>query len=147
MVHKYVTHNAEETQRLAQKIADEVRDGGCLCLFGDLGSGKTTFTQGLARALGITGNISSPTFLLARSYKIPSNEIANQTFYHLDLYRLGTIKEIREIGLAEMLADNQGIVVIEWSEKLGDLLPKSRIELHFTYVDEQTRNISIKKYA
>lgn len=142
-----VTKSSEETADLGKQVAEKVRDGGVVCLYGDLGSGKTTFTQGLARALGVTKQVNSPTFLIMKSYEVPiKHEEARRDVYHIDLYRLGSEKEMEDIGLSEILSDPKNIVIIEWSEKLGSLQPKRRIDIHFAYVDEEVRRLNIHDY-
>jgi tRNA threonylcarbamoyladenosine biosynthesis protein TsaE len=113
-----------------------------LCLYGQLGSGKTTFTQGFARGLGITSRLLSPTFIIVRRYDIPSSE---QFLYHIDLYRLKNVTEMEELGLDEIFTDLRSYVVIEWAEKLGELLPKHRIDIRFTVVDYGKHKITITK--
>lgn len=142
-----ITRSAAETAALAKEIAAEVEAGGVLCLYGDLGSGKTTFTQGLAKALGIERNITSPTFIIMRTYELRNNEQKklNKKLYHIDLYRLESEAEMEDIGLQDILEDPENIVVIEWAEKLGSLLPEKRTDIHFEYVDEDQRHISIER--
>ncbi len=112
-----------------------------LCLYGQLGAGKTTFTQGFARGLGITTRLLSPTFIIVRRYQIPTN---NFFLNHVDLYRLQTVLEMEGIGLAEIFADCASYTVIEWAERLGELLPKNRIDIHFTTAQDGTHDILIK---
>ena len=119
------------------------REGGhILCLYGQLGSGKTTFTQGFARGLGIPARLLSPTFIIVRRYQIPEKEIY---LYHVDLYRLKTSSEMEGIGLPEIFADLASYTVVEWAERLGDLLPKHRIDIRFTVVDYGKHKITITK--
>ncbi len=124
-----------------------------ICLYGDLGSGKTTFTQGLAKGLGIKKRIISPTFVIVRSYEVKSQKSKVKTttqnskfFYHIDLYRIATEEDLKTIGIEEILNDPHAIVAIEWAEKLGSLLPKKRWDIRFEYVDEEKRRITIKKF-
>ncbi len=130
------TKSAEQTQNLGEKIAGDLKSGGLICLYGDLGSGKTTFVQGLARGLGIKKRILSPTFLIVREYP---------NFYHLDLYRLQKSQEIVDLGFKEMMENPQNVVVIEWAEKAKDLLPQKRIEINFEIVNENERKITISR--
>jgi tRNA threonylcarbamoyladenosine biosynthesis protein TsaE len=140
-----VTSSVEETSALAAEIAAEVRDGGVLCLYGDLGSGKTTFTQGLAKALDISKHVTSPTFLIMRTYELAlSKEHRAKGLFHIDLYRLNSEAEMEDIGLSEILSDPENIVVIEWSEKLGKKMPEKRIDIRFEYVDDERRKIEIQ---
>jgi tRNA threonylcarbamoyladenosine biosynthesis protein TsaE len=138
----------DETLGLAEEIAGEVKNGGVICLYGDLGSGKTTFTQGLAKALGIEKHVTSPTFLIMRTYKLQakSSEQRAKSLFHIDLYRLSSEAEMADIGLSEILGDPENIVVIEWSEKLGKLLPQKRIDIHFEYLDEDRRKVTVEHY-
>lgn len=137
-----VTKTAEETKTLGQKLASSLKPGDVVCLYGDLGSGKTTFTQGLARGLGLKILLTSPTFILLRHYPLPNKSL---TLYHIDLYRLENEHEIKELGLPTLFTDNNAITVIEWAEKAKNLLPKKRIDVFFSYTDENTRSIYTKK--
>jgi tRNA threonylcarbamoyladenosine biosynthesis protein TsaE len=141
-----VTTNAQQTAVMGEKIAEEVKNGGVICLYGDLGSGKTTFTQGLGKALGIEKHVNSPTFLIVRTYELSAKgkEQRAKSFFHIDLYRLGSEKEMEDIGIKEILEDSENIVVVEWAEKLGSLLPDKRVDIRFSYVDEGKRRITIK---
>ncbi len=121
---------------MAGRLVSGIKDGGVVCLYGDLGSGKTTFVKGLAKALGIKARIISPTFLIIRSYG---------RFYHIDLYRIDQPADLVNLGLSEILSDDSNIVVIEWPEKIHGLLPVKRIDVYFEIVDEKTRQISIKE--
>ncbi len=115
-----ITKSSQETFALGQKIGSSLIGGETLALSGNLGAGKTTFVQGLAMGLGIKSKIVSPTFILMRSYK------ANKfNLYHVDLYRLeGDIKkEVTNLGLTEAWERKENIVVIEWAEKIKDMLP------------------------
>ena len=109
-----------------------------MCLYGNLGSGKTTFTQGLAEYFGIK-RIISPTFILVRPYKIKS---IFKSLYHIDLYRLNNLKEIKNLGFEEIISDKNNLVVIEWAENAGTILPKKRIDIHFKWLSENKRELS-----
>lgn len=138
----YITNSFEETQNLAEGFAKEIADGATLCLYGELGSGKTTFVQGFARGLGIKQRIISPTFIIIRQYKVsPSRRNA---FYHIDLYRIESPQDFEGLGLEEILNDSGNIVAIEWAERMGELLPKDRIDIEFEYADEGKRRITIR---
>ncbi len=135
------TQNLRETQEFARDFAKNLKAGDVLCLYGNLGSGKTSFVQGLAKGLGITRRIISPTFIIARRYKI-----GDLNFYHIDLYRTETVQDLRSIGMDEILEDDKNIVAIEWAEKLLDLIPKKRVDLKFEYIDENKRKITIENH-
>lgn len=123
-----------ETQKAGEDFAKEIKDGGVVCLYGDLGAGKTTFVQGVASALGIEGRVVSPTFIIVRKY---------QNFWHVDLYRMNSVEEIDGLGLAEICADQKNIVFIEWPEKADGILPKKRWEIHFKQINEDIRELNL----
>lgn len=136
------TQNAQETTKLGKQFANKLKGGGVLCLYGDLGSGKTTFLQGLAKGLGICERILSPTFILVRQYPLPK-ALGLHSFYHIDLYRVEGAMDAEGLGLKDFWGDDKNIVAIEWSEKIEELLPKKRINIHFEYVSEDERKITI----
>lgn len=116
-------------------------------MVGDLGSGKTTFVQGVAQGLGIKRRIISPTFILVREYKLPKKLKSFKNFYHFDLYRLdqNLKEEVRNLGFLDLLGKDGNIVFVEWGEKIKDLLPKDSYWINFEYLSEKTRRISIIK--
>jgi len=138
------TKSAEETARVGKEIGNKLRTSRIICLYGELGSGKTTFVQGFARGLGITTRLLSPTFIIVRRYQTPRRF---SFLYHLDLYRLSGEKELEGLGIPEILADTSSIVLIEWAEKLGDLMPEKRIDIHFMVKENGDHTIEIKKYG
>ncbi len=133
------TESARETQELGKSFADNLKGGEILALTGDLGSGKTTFVQGLAQGLGIPNRIISPTFILVREY-----DIKGKKFYHVDLYRLeGNLEqEIKNLGLEDIWSQEENIVVIEWAEKIKPFLPRTAKWIEFERVDEERRKIT-----
>jgi tRNA threonylcarbamoyladenosine biosynthesis protein TsaE len=136
---KIVTKNFEETQEFSKNFAKKFKGGEAIALYGDLGAGKTTFTQGLARGLGIKSRTISPTFVILRSYRGKSFNL-----HHLDLYRLISEKDVIEQGIFDLFNDPKNIVVIEWAEKMENFLPKNTIRIHLKYLNENTREIEIK---
>lgn len=141
---KFTTSSALETQQIAQNLAHKYKNGGILALSGPLGSGKTTFAQGFAQGLGVKEHLISPTFILMRSYKIPNNQKGR--LYHIDLYRLNKVKgfaEVEELGLPEIFANPQNIILIEWAEKLGNLLPQKTTKIIFHPISENNREIKV----
>lgn len=112
-----------DTEALAARLAPLVRHGGRLHLAGDLGAGKTTFARALLRACGVTGRIKSPTFALVEVY-----EISNLYFYHFDFYRFTDPREWLDAGFRDALRDD-ALVLIEWAEKAGALLPPPDLEI------------------
>lgn len=141
----YNTQNLKETQSIAEELAKSLKGGEILCLFGDLGSGKTTFIQGLAKGLGVKQRIISPSFLIIRNYELGTMNKKFDCFYHIDLYRIQTKNDIQGLGIEEIINNKKNVVAIEWAEKLKTL-PKKRIEIHFEYVDENKRKIIIKSH-
>ena len=118
-----VTRSPEETAAFAERLGAAAEAGTVLCLVGDLGAGKTLFTQGFARGLGVTGEVTSPTFALMNQY----NERLPVT--HFDLYRLEREEELDDIGFYEYAEDGRGVVLIEWADKFPDALPEPHIRL------------------
>ena len=130
-----ITKSTGETKKLAIEIAKKIKPGTTVALYGDLGSGKTTFTRYFVQALGIENRVQSPTFVVARKYG---------DINHVDLYRLTTEEEAVDIGIEEMLEDIDKITIIEWPEIIEELLPEETIKIYFEYIDENTRKITIK---
>ncbi len=137
-----ITKTEEETQNAAAEFAQSLKPGTVICLYGELGAGKTTFSKGLARGLGVSSRIISPTFTLVRQHQIQEGK---GTLYHLDLYRLEREEDVRGIGFEEMVQDKNGIMLIEWAEKLGKLLPSKRIDIRLEAVSAAERKISIQE--
>jgi len=116
-----------------------------LALYGDLGSGKTTFTSYLVSALGIESRVQSPSFVIIRKYNsVGENTKDIETVYHIDLYRLTKKEELEDLGLEELFAEENAISVIEWPELAQDLLPKAAITMKFKYLDENIRSINVQ---
>ena len=130
-----LTKSAAETKKLGAKIATELK-AQIYALSGDLGSGKTTFVQGFAQGLGITSKIISPTFILMRKY---------QNFYHVDLYRLedDIESEVRNLGLTDIWGKPGNVVIIEWAEKIKDMIPKEAMWIKFKNIGEDKRKITV----
>lgn len=119
----YETYSAEETSALGEQIGREAKPGSVYTLMGDLGVGKTVFTQGIAKGLGITEPICSPTFTIVQVY-----EEGRIPFYHFDVYRIGYIEEMDEIGYEDYFYGN-GLVMIEWANLIEEILPPVRTEI------------------
>jgi len=111
----------------------------CICLYGDLGAGKTVLAQGFAKGLGLPDRLVSPTFLIVKQY----NLIGGKKFNHMDLYRISGKKDLVGIGLDEMIQDSHAITLIEWAERLGEQMPHRRIDIHIRNMSEQERKITI----
>jgi tRNA threonylcarbamoyladenosine biosynthesis protein TsaE len=145
MIQEFITNSFEETQQVGENFAYLLDGGEVLALYGDLGSGKTTFVQGLAKGLGVVRKVNSPTFIIVREYEIKSmnQEAGIKGLFHIDLYRIETRRELMSLGLHNILHNPDNIVAIEWPEKSQGLLPEKRIEIHFEYLDEDRRKITI----
>ena len=122
------TRSPEDTKNLAASLAELAQPGDLLLLVGDLGAGKTTFTQGFAAALGISEPVTSPTFTLAREYH------GRLLLHHLDVFRLDQIAEVLDLGLPELL-DSDGVILIEWGDAIRQALPNNYLEIALTFVD------------
>jgi tRNA threonylcarbamoyladenosine biosynthesis protein TsaE len=146
-----ITKSSGQTQSLGQALAADIASGklsNTIALTGELGSGKTTFVQGLAKGLGIGSRIISPTFIIVRKYplKAKDKEVNFKSFYHVDLYRLeqDLDKEILNLGLPYLWSDPQNVMVIEWAEKIRDFVPSSATWIFFEALSENKRRIEIK---
>ena len=143
---QYVSQSAQDTQAIAATLAQKVRAGmpgasaTIIALRGELGAGKTTFTQGFARALGIMQQPKSPTFLLAKQYAIPATPFS---LWHLDCYRLKSHADLATIDLHAIFKDASNIILIEWPENIGDGLPRNHIDVHFEHAGNDKRSITI----
>jgi tRNA threonylcarbamoyladenosine biosynthesis protein TsaE len=131
-----VSRSHLETETLGEQLGRLLDEGGIVCLYGDLGSGKTVFTKGLARGLGVPPEavVRSPSFILMQQYagRLP--------VYHADLYRLDSVQDIDDIGLRDVLGGS-GVAVIEWADKLEASLPRERLDVVLQHLDEETRLI------
>lgn len=130
MEYKITTNGEFDTIELAQNFESEKFPNMIICLNGELGSGKTVFTKGIANALGIKESITSPTFTIIKEYD------GELPLYHMDVYRLDGNTD--GVGIEEYF-DKGGVVVIEWAETIKDILPKERLDIKFKIVDENKR--------
>jgi len=144
----YLSHSPEDTQRFAKEQALELTRIGngepiVVALEGELGAGKTTFTQAFAEALGVHEHLKSPTFVLLKHYEL---RITNYEFlYHIDCYRLKDSQDLKVLGIEEILGNSKNIVLIEWAERVADILPKNHWVIHIDHISEQERNITVTK--
>ena len=138
MEYKITTKNEDETIELAQNLESEKFPNMVICLRGDLGSGKTIFTKGIADALGITETITSPTFNIIKEYE------GELPLYHMDVYRLDG--NVEGLGLEEYYKKG-GVVVIEWADMIEDYLPEERLDIKIKVIDEDVRIFKITPYG
>lgn len=136
----------ESTEKLAKALAAALQDSntanlsGRIHLIGDLGAGKTCFTRAFLRSCGVTGRVKSPSYALLETYNVSSNH-----FYHLDFYRFSDASDWVDAGFRDIL-EGDGVVLIEWPEKAGDLLPKPDIDLNLEYL-ESGRQATLTSYS
>lgn len=136
-------HSTQETSDLAYKIAERLKPGDVVALYGDLGSGKTTFVKYLAEALGMDSRVQSPTFVIARKYITEQGRI--RILNHVDLYRLIHPREVDDLGLTELFTEDNAVTVIEWPELAEATLPSEVIKIRFRYLDESSRSIKVEE--
>ena len=143
----FKTNSSVQTKKIAGILASELlktkmkKNALVLALSGELGSGKTTFTQGLAKGLGMKEKIKSPTFLIIKSYKLRVKNFKN--FIHIDAYRLKKPKDILALGWREMSGDTKNIIVIEWAKHIAKILPAHHIDINFKHIPENKRKITL----
>ena len=133
----YITHNVQETELLAEQLAKELWDVPALALYGGLGMGKPAFTRGLARGFGCTIQVSSPTYTIVNEYP------GKRKICHFDMYRLGDADALYDIGWEDYLASG-ALCVTEWSENVPGVFPEGTVEVHFTRIDDETREIKVR---
>ncbi|MBI2594674.1 MAG: tRNA (adenosine(37)-N6)-threonylcarbamoyltransferase complex ATPase subunit type 1 TsaE [Candidatus Colwellbacteria bacterium] len=145
---KHLSKSSEETSNLAKLFAEELlktkpnKEALVVGLIGELGAGKTTFIQSFLRASGVKKRIVSPTFIFSRHYKLPKyprksasnlRKSAILSAWHFDLYRLGSPKEIKEVGLGDVMKNPENLVLIEWADKIKGMLPRGIIWIEFKH--------------
>lgn len=147
----YFCNNPSETRELAQNILKYLsgrkksQTAVILALVGELGSGKTTFVQGLARALGIKSRVTSPSFVIMRRYQLsncPVVQLNNYNFYHIDCYRLRKAGELLSLDFKDIIKNPRNLVAVEWADKVKSLMPKEAIWIKFEWAEEKERRIT-----
>jgi tRNA threonylcarbamoyladenosine biosynthesis protein TsaE len=158
----YKTTNSKQTQKMGEILAQELRGGEIICLTGDLGSGKTTFAQGILKGLGLKGAFVSPTFMIMKQYKVKIQKSASPSqggskvknasknlkvsnIFHIDCYRVN-YKDILNLGWEEIIADPKNIVIIEWAERIKKIIPKDTVWIEFDWKGENEREIILKNF-
>ncbi len=139
---KHLSHSLEDTEKIAQTFIKSLEAGNratVVGLHGDLGSGKTTFTQSVAKLLGVTDVVTSPTYVIEKIYKISHEHFTH--LIHIDAYRLESSTELLNLGWHDIELNPEHLIVIEWPEKVEDILPNDMKHIHFTFVDEGTREV------
>jgi len=138
-MYKITTYSEDETMELAQNIESEKFPNMVIALEGDLGSGKTVFAKAFALALGITDNITSPTYNIIKEY-----ENSEMNLYHMDVYRLSDINQ--DLGITEYFK-KRGVTIIEWSDLIPELLPKNRLDIKIKILSENSRQFVIEPHG
>lgn len=135
---KIVTTSVTETRKLGQRLGNRIRRPVVIALWGELGAGKTAFVQGLARGLDVSEDqyVTSPTYTLINEYS------GRMALFHVDLYRLESGDDFENIGLFDLFSED-GVVAIEWPQKLDDDLPDTRLDIGFEIIDENSRRLSL----
>jgi tRNA threonylcarbamoyladenosine biosynthesis protein TsaE len=139
---KKISKNEKETLEFAEKFAHKLRGGEVIGLIGELGAGKTVFVKGLARGLGIRQIIHSPTFLLMKIYKVKSEKLKVKSLIHVDAYRLMGADELIDVGLLDWLGRKNVVTVIEWADKVKELLRGRKvIKINFKLGEKENERI------
>ncbi len=136
---EYISHNVTETEAIGETLAKELKAGDVVAYYGDLGAGKTAFTRGLARGLGCTGRVSSPTFTIVNEHE------GRLPLFHFDMYRLSDEEELFDIGWEDYLCRG-GVCAVEWSERVSGALPEESITVTIEHHSEEEnwRRITIR---
>ena len=151
----FITISSIQTKKLGSLLAEELRGGEIICLSGDLGAGKTTFTQGLLKGLKIKGPYTSPTFNILKEYIISNFEFRNNKnlfkiqnskfkIFHNDAYSVKS-KDILDLGFKDFAGQQNSIVIIEWAERIKKLIPSSALWIEFEWLSEKERKITLGK--
>lgn len=143
---KILSTSPDQTQKIGWEIGEFIsknqnKKSFIICLHGNLGSGKTTFVQGLAKSMGVKDRLTSPTFLIVKQYLIPEPATS---FYHIDLYRLKTESELTDLGFDEII-NNNSIVCIEWAEKIPQLSNIYDLDISFNIESDQNHTMMFRK--
>jgi tRNA threonylcarbamoyladenosine biosynthesis protein TsaE len=137
------TQSFQETQKLGQKLAQNLISGQIICLSGDLGSGKTTFAQGLLKGLKVKGPYTSPTFVIMKQYKPTTHNpqpVTIKNIYHIDAYRVNE-KDILNLGWEEIITQPDNLVIVEWAERIKKIIPPNAKWINFSWEGEKQRKI------
>ncbi len=144
-----VTKSPIQTQKMAVKLSREIlklkpnKKAIVIGLIGELGSGKTVFTKGFAEGLGLKKIITSPTFVLMRIYSLPVTRYSR--LIHIDAYRLEKSKDLIDLGFKNLIRDSKNIILIEWADRIKNILPKNCLRIKFEHIDKNKRKIWINR--
>ena len=135
------SRSADQTRRFGMRLGRMLQNGDVLCFSGDLGSGKTTFIQGIAQGWGSVDQVTSPTFVLVNEYY----RMDGSTLFHMDAYRIDSTLEAEELDIDRML--HQGVLVVEWAERIDTVLPKERLTIKMAWVADEQRSLVMVPYG
>jgi tRNA threonylcarbamoyladenosine biosynthesis protein TsaE len=135
---EFFSRSPEQTRRVGMRLGGLLKSGDVICLQGELGAGKTTLVQGLAQGWGSLDPVSSPTFIIVNIYRRPEDG----QLFHMDAYRLDSAPEAAEVDVDDMLA--RGSLIVEWPERIREVLPDDRMWISFEYVAEENRQMLIQ---
>lgn len=138
-----ISYSEQETAEYAGLFAKTVEPGAVIALHGSLGAGKTVFARGFARGLGVEGHIPSPTFTIVQEYPVNIKAEVQQCLFHMDLYRIADSGAALAFGIDEYLDDRNAIKLIEWSDRIADILPPSTRNIYLEHLDENKRRIRV----
>jgi tRNA threonylcarbamoyladenosine biosynthesis protein TsaE len=138
---EFFSRSPEQTRRIGMRLGGELKAGDVICLQGNLGAGKTTFVQGLAQGWGSIDSVSSPTFILVNEYRRANGDL----IFHLDAYRLESTPEAEELDLDSML--EEGVLIIEWPEKLEGLIPTDRLWINLDHIADEHRQMRFNAHG
>jgi len=154
---KFTTTSASQTKKMGEMLAKELKGGEIICLEGELGSGKTSFTQGILKGLKVEGPYTSPTFVIMKHYqkefpisnfqfpnkfKIQNSKFKIRDIYHIDAYRVNSV-DILELGWEEIVKNKNNVIIIEWADRIKKIIPKSAVWFKFRWIDKDEREIII----
>lgn len=134
----YISHSEKETEKLGEEFASKVGEGTVLAMYGDLGAGKTAFVRGLARGMGLTARVSSPTFTIVNEY------CGERELIHFDMYRLSSADELFDIGWEDYLTRG-AVCAVEWSENVEDAFDGTETVLRFEKLSDTDRSITVQE--
>jgi tRNA threonylcarbamoyladenosine biosynthesis protein TsaE len=133
---EFLSHSPEQTRRVGVRLGEMLHDGHVICLDGDLGAGKTTLTQGIARGWGALDSVTSPTFVLVNELQRADAGV----MYHVDAFRLSSADEARAMGMAELFAQGP-VVVVEWPTHIDSIVPTDHLRVGMSWVDDSRRSL------
>ncbi len=146
---EFATTNSVQTKKLGEMLAKELRGGEIICLTGELGSGKTTFAQGILKGLGAKGPYTSPTFVVMKQYKLKAQSSKLKTttqsskpenVFHIDAYRVHA-QDVLNLSWEEIISGRKNVVILEWAEKIKSIIPKNAIWIKFEHIKNDERKL------